>query len=135
MKFILIIFLVLFLGQLKAQQIAKYSDFRGFDTLDVLKEWQYSKEYYSKDTVKYDVRFKQWGKGCNAKSGDQAYTKKCKFYIQEQLWRKDGTLEWKHGLWGSVAGSFVEEKQVFFRYTKSGKLAQKSSKKNDYKLE
>jgi len=119
---------------INAQQIDKYSDFTGFDTLSILKEWQYSKVYYGKDTVKYDVRFKHWGKGCNAKAGDTNFNKKCKFYIQEQLWRKDGTLEWKHGIWGSVRWSTVEEKQVFYWYAKSGKLAQKTKKKNVYGL-
>lgn len=116
------------------QRIDDYGAFNGFDTLDILKTWQYQREYYGKDSVKYEVRYKMWGKGCIDVSNVES-SKKCRFYIQEQLWRKDGSLEWKHGIWGHRVGRQVKESQVFYWYVKSGKLAQKTRKKKRYTLE
>ncbi|MBL4704811.1 MAG: hypothetical protein JKY54_09835 [Flavobacteriales bacterium] len=134
MRLAVIILFSIFAFHSAAQRIPQCSDFNGFDTLNVLKTWQYSKEYYSKDTIRYEVRYKLWGKGCLV-GVSSVKPKKCKFYIQEQLWRKDGSLEWKHGIWGHRSGKQVNEQQLFVWYSQWGKVAQKTKKKKSYLIE
>ncbi len=132
MKTILFVISLLLANSLFSQRLEDYADFHGFDTLKVEKEWQYYREYHNADTVKYELRFKMWGKGCPVPSGEDSKGK-CKFYIQEQRWREDGSLIWKHGIWGHRKASLVKESQFFAEYSKAGKLVRKIKKKREYK--
>ena len=125
---------MLFTLQSSAQRIENFADFEAIDTLTTFNEWQHVKEYYGADSIHYEVRYKIWGEGCQRRKFETQKEKKCKFYIQEQLWIQDGSHEWKHGIKGHTLGKEVDEQQLFVWYSKSGKVAQKTKKKDKYSL-
>lgn len=84
----------------------------------------------------YEYRYRLWCKDDQeSEAVELNKISKCQFFIQEQKKFPNGSIKWKHGIWGEIKNGNVSERQIFKEYTIKGKLKTKSKTSAKYFLE
>lgn len=105
-----------------AQRIKGVDDLKFLDSLSSYNTWMGYKEYYSKDTLKYELNFRVDCNSCFHEDFEGLLVV-ADLTVKESAWRRSGSLEWESEIvtYSRRKGVYLLIKYRF--YSKRGKLA------------
>jgi hypothetical protein len=105
-----------------AQEIECIEDLKFVDSLSKFNTWVFTKEYYSKDTIRYELKYRVNCEPC-AFHDFKGRLRGSTILVEESFWRRDGTLQWSNKVYSCSKRSGVKMRVKYRYYSKSGRLA------------